>query len=378
MVQITCDRAELERSIEAVREACSRLRALSTYVAIHASVREDAMELHAHNGEIAAWHALPVTADGSTCFSVAHTLFRNAIAAMPTAVVGMTVPPAGTLHIFSEDQRIVFKLKQAETIDAVMLDKNAIVAEKIVLGRLAAKDLAYMVFSTQFVLDRTNEHIPLATLGHFCIHKDTASLEATDGYRLAICSAALEQPTGQTKDVVVAARALDALRTMLLRLTKPEDTVELACTPHHLLFSSGQWLCAISILPQQYPDTGRVLERTRQQTRKLTVERDQLADALRRAVAVATKIHAPTRLDITANAVTLRTGNETTGVSEAIPAQADPPDPCAIAVNPGFLYDALTFVRTQTMTLTFSDKESPIMLQDGTWTYVLMPVKLTT
>lgn len=358
----------------AVRQACSRLKALSTYATVHTHAREDQIELGAFNGEIAAWHTMPATADGQAQFSLDHALFHNVIAAIPTESVVLSIPQTdtGMVEITSEDQRIAFKIKRSETVDILIPDRETISAEKTVLGRFLAKELAYMIVSTQFVLANADKHIPITTLGHLVAGDGSIFLEATDGYRLARYSAPL--PSNASLDVVLPARALEAARNILVLLSSPEDMLELAYTQDHIILAKDDLMCAISIIRQEYPDTDKVVSRATRGAKTLTVEREAFADALWRAVAVASATHASTRLEMAPDAITMRTGDDPAGVSEAIPAQVSPPEPCTLAFAPRFLYEALDFIPNGKIVLAFASDREPIAICQDRWRYILMPV----
>lgn len=215
------------------------------------------------------------------------------------------------------------------------------------------------------------------------IESGTLTLAATDSYRLAVRTVAIEGGPTETKKVVLPSRALGELARALqgtngtVRATVKENLVafsvpraqsEGAGSGESIIgtrFIEGEFPNYRQLIPQGYPNA-------------LTVDRESLLEVTKRVGLLAqnnlpVKLNLGAELEISAHTPDVGEGQE------VLDAEYEG-DPFVIAFNPQFLHDGASAVQTEKLVLEAGDGLKPAILRgDGEpdLTYLLMPVRLS-
>jgi DNA polymerase-3 subunit beta len=209
----------------------------------------------------------------------------------------------------------------------------------------------------------------------------TATLAATDRYRLAVATCPYTAGTAEPGAALIPAREL------LAALRHPDAaTARLAITPSVASLASGQRHVTIRQLDHdKFPALARhVAEARAGATVTAVAEVAALAAAVKRAAVVAAK-DTPARFHFTSDAARIEsgTGDEATHAA-TVPLKLDG-DPIDIAFRPGYLLDGLAAVAATgslEARIAMSTPAKPALItpaaewdRPGGCTYVLMPVK---
>jgi DNA polymerase-3 subunit beta len=207
--------------------------------------------------------------------------------------------------------------------------------------------------------------------------KGTATLAATDRYRLAVATCPYAPGPA-----VAPAEALIPARDLAAVVKRPGDApVRLALTSETAAFSTADRHVTMRLFSGEFPNVTRHLPDPKAITTTVTADVATLAAALKRA-AVVTERDTPARLAFTGSSVTVESGTgDDASYTETVPATLDG-EPLTIAFKPGYLLDGLAAVTgtghtAARLAMTSPVKPAVITPADGEpgFTYVLMPVK---
>jgi DNA polymerase III subunit beta len=200
---------------------------------------------------------------------------------------------------------------------------------------------------------------------------------ATDGHRLALASATIEQEIkGEQMRVIIPKKAL----AELLRLTVGEESdLQFGKDDNHLYFRLGHRNLACRMLAGQFPNYEMVLPKNND--KMIVINADRLAQAIRRAALMADERSHGVKLDIGPGRMSITAESADVGeAKEAIPLDYSG-DQVEIGFNAQYLLDFLAVVGTQQVAFEFKDEQSPALLRpDGDegndYRYVVMPMRL--
>jgi DNA polymerase-3 subunit beta len=207
---------------------------------------------------------------------------------------------------------------------------------------------------------------------------NTATLSASDGFRLAIKTIDLPEPVKAPQEVIVPARALQEVSRII-----GDDPVEVTITSSggQILFHSGSVDLISRLIDGKFPDLQRVVPQ--QYATRAVLERSALIQATRQASVFATssanivKLHGesggefgPGRLTITTNAVEV--GDNKAELEGQVVGEGG-----QIALNVKFLQEALGAIGTPQVAFEMQTPSSPAVFRpvgDDSLLVIIMPM----
>lgn len=215
------------------------------------------------------------------------------------------------------------------------------------------------------------------------IESGSATLAATDSYRLAVRQLSVSGGPAEAKRVVLPARALSELVRSLqgvggsVRVTLKENLVAFTISPEEgsgsgagesvigSRFIEGEFPNYKQLLPQGYPNA-------------LTVDRELLLEVTKRVGLLAqnnlpVKLSLGSELEVSAHTPDVGEGQE------VLDAEYEG-EAFVIAFNPHFLHDGASVVQSDRIVLEAGDGLKPAILRgenESDFTYLLMPVRLS-
>lgn len=215
--------------------------------------------------------------------------------------------------------------------------------------------------------------------------KNTLTMVATDGRRLAMAKAALSSGARQPLQVVLPAKTIRELGR-LLREDESDDVTIAPLKDNQLTFRFGSVTVVTRLLEGQFPQYDKVIPPPVKTV--LRCHRQALLDAIRRANLMTTA---------TSQAVIFELGGERLVVSKESPelgsAREELPasyngEALTIAFNPEFWLDALKVLQGEDVTIEVSGAERPAAIrippaselrQGGTanFIYIVLPMKVS-
>jgi len=201
---------------------------------------------------------------------------------------------------------------------------------------------------------------------------------ATDGHRLALAGASVDQSLDQTDQlrVIIPKKAL----IELAKLTAgAEEDLDIARDENHLYFEVRNRHLTSRMLAGQFPNYELVLPKNNDKTIALNV--DKIAQAIRRAALMADERSHGVKVELSAGKLSITSQSADVGeAKEVIPLDYSG-DNLSIGFNAQYLLDFLSVVGTDEVMLEFKDEQSPALMRpsgDGQseYKYVVMPMRL--
>lgn len=285
------------------------------------------------------------------------------------------IPDNSMVTLDNQDNKLLvkanksrFSLQTLPAQDFPMLSEQLIGASKIeieqgVLRRLlssvqyamAQQDIRYYLNGVLLVIDET-----------------TIKLIATDGHRLAFISEELKEKH-QKQEVILSRKTVNEL---LKLLADSEDKVQLELAEKQVRISFADVILTSKVIDGKFPDYNRVIPA---HTNHLTLDRLTILQALQRAAILSNEKFRGVRLLLTEKNLRVISSN-----SEQEEAQEDIENdysgaPLDIGFNVNYLLDGINNINTQTVTLSFGDQNSSLLItipEKSDYKYVVMPMRI--
>lgn len=232
-----------------------------------------------------------------------------------------------------------------------------------------------VVRQTVFATSR-DETRPILTGALVEISPEGLKVVATDTYRLAVRTAAVETGATSTRSAIVSGRTLGEL----VRILSPdsEEPAQIAISDNQIEFRVGTTVLAARLIEGQFPNYQKVIPDSYQ--RRITVGVSDLEPALRRALIVAREDANRTVFAPGPEFLQIRAESPDVGrVEEQVPATLEG-DSIEIAFNARYILDILEATPTERVTIDLSGPLNPGMIRpegDDTYLCVLMPMQIT-
>lgn len=200
---------------------------------------------------------------------------------------------------------------------------------------------------------------------------------ATDGHRLALAAASLEQAPGEYQlKVNIPKKALNEL----LKLTAgSEETLQFAEDDNHLFFKLGHRQLTSRMLSGQFPNYELVLPKNNDKT--VPINAEKITQAIRRAALMADERSHAVKFELSSGRLNITSQSADVGeAKEVIPIDYSGDD-MSIGFNAQYLLDFLGVVGTDEVAFDFKDEQSPALLkpredEQYDYRYVVMPMRL--
>ena len=205
------------------------------------------------------------------------------------------------------------------------------------------------------------------------VSREGVTLVATDSYRLAVRE--LVATAGGEAKVIVPERALSEAGRAAQAIEKGD--IEVFLDESQASFQVGELRLTSRLIEGEFPNYRQLLPE--QYDSRLTVSRQQLAEAVRR-VGLLARDTSPVRMEFNALGVKLSSSSPDVGQAvEAVEARYEGEDLTA-AFNPTYLADGLAAASGETVRLEVRDGLKPGIVrgESDEFTYLVMPVRLPT
>lgn len=200
-----------------------------------------------------------------------------------------------------------------------------------------------------------------------------ARMVATDGHRLSLAEAALEQ-TAEI-DVLIPKKTLIEVS----KLAADAEQVEMALSVNHVFFRAGARLLSSRLLTGQFPNYDLVLPK--KNNNRITVAVSDLSAAVRRVALMADERSRAIKIDLKDGRLSLSAVSTDAGeADESLSADYNGPL-ITICLNAEYLLDVLGLDLGEKIVIAFKDKDLPILLtpaESGEVEFkgVIMPMRL--
>jgi DNA polymerase-3 subunit beta len=217
------------------------------------------------------------------------------------------------------------------------------------------------------------ENTRYAINGVLCQKKGKSlQMVATDGRRLAMCSASLEKSVGDDASAIVPTKALGLLsRTHL----DPDETLDVRLSPNQIILRSESVTISSVLVEGHFPDYEKVVPRDQDKT--ATISMPEFLSGVKRAALLSTAESKGVRIVLGKEGMILTSRAPEQGEATVrVKVEYKGPD-IEIGFNPEFLVDALK-VCGDTVTFELKEPSKPGVLKcSPNFLYVVMPVNLS-
>lgn len=208
----------------------------------------------------------------------------------------------------------------------------------------------------------------------FEVNDDILRTVATDGHRLALSAAGLEQSALPHKQVIVPRKGV----TELLRLLADDDSsVTISLGQNHIRVITGSMIFTSKLLDGRFPDYRRVLPTGGD--RVVVADRELLKQSCVRASILSNEKFRGVRIALSNNEVVLTTNNpEQEQAEEKLEVAYEGPS-FEVGFNITYLLDVLNAIEGEHVKITLSDPNSSAIVEDNAddgALYVVMPMRL--
>lgn len=202
----------------------------------------------------------------------------------------------------------------------------------------------------------------------------TLRVVATDGHRLALNEADLEQPAESAQECIIPRKTVQELRRNLL---EDETPVRVGFAPGQVSFDLGGARLTSKVIDGRFPDYERVIPV--EHPADLVAEREDLRQALNRVAIVASDKYRGVRLIAAQDGCRVMTHNtEREEAEEGFPGEYQG-EPIEIGFNLTYLVDVLGAIGSDQVRIKLRDGNSPALIlaePTGRARYVVMPMRL--
>ena len=195
---------------------------------------------------------------------------------------------------------------------------------------------------------------------------------ATDGHRLALCTAADAISVGDASVIVPRKGILE-----LSRLLDADDSLRLVIGSNHIRAVNQQFTFTSKLVDGKFPEYERVLPKSADKT--VIGERLELRQAFTRTAILSNEKYRGVRLKLSENTLDITANNPEQEQAEEVVAVEYQGDELEVGFNVSYLLDVLSVLDGDNIRLSLSDSASSALLEEaeeGDSLYVVMPMRL--
>ncbi|MCU0651366.1 MAG: DNA polymerase III subunit beta [Candidatus Omnitrophica bacterium] len=205
----------------------------------------------------------------------------------------------------------------------------------------------------------------------FKIDKNTLTLVATDGKRLAIVDKKLTQETDKAVNMIVPIKTIHELNRNL----REDGELSLILGNNQVLFDLGPIVVISRLIEGEFPDYRQVIPAVSES--KVVVDREQFLLAVKRAALLATPDYQAVKLEMFKDRMVVSKSTPDIGESrEELNVEYHGKE-MAIGFNPVYIIDVLKNLSEERVGFEVSDSEKPGVIRVDGYTYIVLPMRLS-
>jgi DNA polymerase-3 subunit beta len=247
-----------------------------------------------------------------------------------------------------------------------------------VFARLPAALIADMIAKTYFAISMEESRYTLNG-AKLILKPDSISLVATDGHRLALVEATHKvEGLNAEAGVLIPKKAMNELKTLAAEAGE-DAQIEFAQDESNLFFRLGERQLISRKLTGQFPNYEAVLPRDN--TKTVGIDRDELADALRRVSQLADQRSQAVKVSLSKEGVEISASSPEYGEAREVIEREYKGADLSIGFNAKYMLDFLAAAPQGPISLELKDEQSAGQMrptgEEGTrYRYVIMPMRI--
>ena len=195
---------------------------------------------------------------------------------------------------------------------------------------------------------------------------------ATDGHRLALCTANEAVSTGDADIIIPRKGVLE-----LSRLLDTDESIRLVIGSNHIRAANQQFTFTSKLVDGKFPEYERVLPKSADKT--VIGQRLELRQAFTRTAILSNEKYRGVRLKLSADTLDITANNPEQEQAEEVVAVEYQGEELEVGFNVSYLLDVLSVLDGDQIRLSLSDSASSALLEEadeGDSLYVVMPMRL--
>ena len=195
---------------------------------------------------------------------------------------------------------------------------------------------------------------------------------ATDGHRLALCTANEAVSTGDAAIIIPRKGVLE-----LSRLLDTDESIRLVIGSNHIRAANQQFTFTSKLVDGKFPEYERVLPKSADKT--VIGQRLELRQAFTRTAILSNEKYRGVRLKLSADTLDITANNPEQEQAEEVVAVEYQGEELEVGFNVSYLLDVLSVLDGDQIRLSLSDSASSDLLEEadeGDSLYVVMPMRL--
>ncbi|MDG1065339.1 MAG: DNA polymerase III subunit beta [Luminiphilus sp.] len=195
---------------------------------------------------------------------------------------------------------------------------------------------------------------------------------ATDGHRLALCTANEPVSTGDAAIIIPRKGVLE-----LARLLDTDESIRLVIGSNHIRAANQQFTFTSKLVDGKFPEYERVLPKSADKT--VIGQRLELRQAFTRTAILSNEKYRGVRLKLSADTLDITANNPEQEQAEEVVAVEYQGEELEVGFNVSYLLDVLSVLDGDQIRLSLSDSASSALLEEadeGDSLYVVMPMRL--
>lgn len=372
-MEISVRKADLLRELQLLQGIVERKNTIPILANVLIEAREDGgLQLLATDLEVGLRTCCPATVARAGALTIPAKKLFEIVRALPEAEVVIKEGPKGAVRVAAE--KFDSRMQTLPREDFPTAPESG-AAAGFTLPRAVLRE---MVMRTQFAI--TGEDTRYFLNGALLvIGPASMNLVATDGHRLAFVAAeraAGEEGAAEEVQAILPKKTL----TELARLIGEGDgDVRYERGENHLFFDVDGRQLNSRIIDAQFPAYERVIPK--QNDKRVELERDLLANAVRRVALLSSERSRAVKLQIAAGRIDITSSSSEVGEATESLAVDYEGETIEICFNAQYLVDFLSVVETDSVQLEFKDEMSqavmrPVADEGCEYTYVIMPMRV--
>lgn len=201
----------------------------------------------------------------------------------------------------------------------------------------------------------------------------TARMVATDGRRLAIAKERIQNAEKISASCIIPNKGVQQLPRII---GQGQEPIKVRIEETHMMVKTSRATLCSQLIEGQYPNYEEAVPKDCD--KRLEMDAELLASALRRATFLTTEERHVVRLKLTSNRLTVSSETPEVGEGQIELEVNYSGGDLEIGFNPDFLLDALKALGRQPVKMEFKEPNTAAVLKAGQdYLYVVMPIRLT-
>ncbi|MBP7835914.1 MAG: DNA polymerase III subunit beta [Candidatus Omnitrophica bacterium] len=326
--------------------------------------QQNNLRLTATDLDIGISCVIPVDIQEQGAITLPAKRFSDIIKELPAHAVSITTKKNNQINI--ETELCQFKIMGLAREEFPKLpefkDKEVIKIDQSLLKHiLNLTAFAVSVDETRYVLNGIL----------FKINKNTLTLVATDGKRLAIAEKKLNYTPEKDLSIIVPIKTVQELNRNL----KDEGELSLILGSNQVLFDLGGVVVISRLIEGEFPDYKQVIPPACEN--KVRLGREEFLLAVRRAALLSTPDYQAVKMEVFKNKLVISKSTPDVGESREELTVAYTGKELAIGFNPGYLIDVLKNLHEDMVELELTDSEKPGVIRISGYVYIVLPMRLS-